>query len=47
MHGLAVARVELNRKALSNMAIEDPSAFLELIVVAGGTTDAAARSEDS
>jgi large subunit ribosomal protein L20 len=30
--GLAAAGVEINRKALSNMAIEDPSAFAALVV---------------
>lgn len=31
MHGLDLAGVEINRKALSNMAIEDPKAFEALI----------------
>ena len=31
MHGLAEAQVTLNRKALSNMAIEDPVAFKAIV----------------
>lgn len=31
MNGLSKAGVELNRKALSNMAIEDPAAFKALV----------------
>ena len=31
MQGLKLAEVALNRKALSNMAIEDPAAFAELV----------------
>lgn len=31
MHGLKVLNIELNRKALSNMAVEDKSAFSALI----------------
>ena len=31
MHGLKLAGVGLNRKALSNMAIEDPAAFTSLV----------------
>ncbi|HAJ77917.1 MAG TPA: 50S ribosomal protein L20 [Clostridiales bacterium] len=34
MHGLKVANVELNRKVLSNLAIEDPSAFAKLVETA-------------
>lgn len=30
MHGLKLANIELNRKALSNMAIEDKAAFVAL-----------------
>ncbi len=30
MHGLKLANIELNRKALSNMAIEDKAAFASL-----------------
>jgi large subunit ribosomal protein L20 len=31
MHGLKLANIEINRKALSNMAIEDKEAFSQLI----------------
>ena len=31
MHGLKMANIELNRKALSNMAIEDKTAFSALV----------------
>lgn len=31
MHGLKLANIELNRKALSNMAIEDKAAFSALV----------------
>ena len=31
MHGLKLANIEINRKALSNMAIEDKVAFSQLI----------------
>jgi large subunit ribosomal protein L20 len=31
IHGLILADVQLNRKALSNMAIEDPAAFKAVI----------------
>lgn len=34
MYGLRQAGVELNRKVLSNMAIEDPDAFAELVETA-------------
>ena len=34
MHGLSLAEVSLDRKALSNLAIEDPAAFAELVRVA-------------
>ena len=34
MHGLKLAGVELNRKTLSNMAIEDPDAFSALVETA-------------
>lgn len=34
MHGLKVANVELNRKVLSNLAIEDPAAFAKLVETA-------------
>ena len=44
MHGLSEAGVQLNRKTLSNMAIEDPAAFAELIAVASGTKRGAKAS---
>ena len=31
MHGLKLANIQLNRKALSNMAIEDRNAFILLV----------------
>ncbi|HZJ88934.1 MAG TPA: 50S ribosomal protein L20 [Sphaerochaeta sp.] len=31
MHGLKLSNIEINRKALSNMAIEDPTAFDALV----------------
>lgn len=31
MHGLKLANIEINRKALSNMAIEDKAAFSKLV----------------
>ena len=31
MHGLQVAEIRINRKALSNLAIEDPAAFEALV----------------
>ncbi|MFA6688399.1 MAG: 50S ribosomal protein L20 [Sphaerochaetaceae bacterium] len=31
MHGLKLAEIEINRKALSNMAIEDKAAFSSLV----------------
>jgi ribosomal protein L20 len=34
MHGLTLAQVDLDRKALSNLAIQDPDAFAELVRVA-------------
>jgi large subunit ribosomal protein L20 len=34
MHGLKAARVELNRKTLSELAIWDPAAFDEVVAVA-------------
>ncbi len=34
MHGLKLANVELNRKVLSNLAIEDPAAFAKLVETA-------------
>ncbi len=41
IHGLGLARVGLNRKALSNMAIEDPTAFKALIAKAKESAGAA------
>jgi large subunit ribosomal protein L20 len=32
IHGLILADVQINRKALSNMAIEDPGAFKAIVV---------------
>ena len=34
MHGLKVAGIQLDRKVLSNMAIEDPEAFAQLCEIA-------------
>ncbi len=31
MHGLKLANIEINRKALSNMAIEDKESFAQLV----------------
>jgi large subunit ribosomal protein L20 len=31
IHGLELAGVQINRKALSNLAIEDPNAFSALV----------------
>ena len=31
MHGLKLANIEINRKVLSNMAIEDKAAFSKLV----------------
>lgn len=36
MHGLKLANIELNRKALSNMAIEDKVAFTALVAQVKG-----------
>ena len=33
MYGLALAQVGLNRKALSNLAIQDPAAFTKLVEI--------------
>jgi large subunit ribosomal protein L20 len=43
IHGLSEAGVIINRKALSNMAIEDRAAFNALIAKAKETTAAAAK----
>jgi len=37
MHGLILSEVQLNRKALSNMAIEDPVAFKAVVAKARET----------
>ncbi len=34
MHGLKLSHIDLNRKALSNMAVEDKAAFKALVEVA-------------
>jgi large subunit ribosomal protein L20 len=34
IHGLELAEIQINRKALSNMAIEDPNAFSALVAKA-------------
>ena len=34
IHGLELAGVQINRKALSNLAIEDPNAFSALVAKA-------------
>ena len=34
MHGLKLANVEINRKMLSEMAIQDPAGFAQLVEVA-------------
>ncbi len=41
MRGLLLAGVRLNRKALSNMAIEDPAAFAALVEKAKSSLEAA------
>ena len=40
VHGLELAGVEINRKALSNLAIEDPTAFSALVTKAKEATEA-------
>ena len=40
IHGLNLAGVQINRKALSNLAIEDPDAFKELVEKARGAVKA-------
>ncbi len=45
IHGLSEAGVQLNRKALSNMAIEDPVAFKAIIVRAKESLSAVAGSK--
>jgi large subunit ribosomal protein L20 len=44
IHGLVLAGVTLNRKALSNMAIEDPAAFKAIVVRAKEALAAGARA---
>jgi len=34
IHGLELAGIQINRKALSNLAIEDPNAFSALVAKA-------------
>jgi len=43
IHGLELAGVQINRKALSNMAIEDPNAFSEVVAKAKGALGAQAK----
>jgi large subunit ribosomal protein L20 len=43
IHGLELAGIQINRKALSNLAIEDPKAFSSLVEKAKETTGASAR----
>jgi large subunit ribosomal protein L20 len=43
IHGLELAGVQINRKALSNLAIEDPMAFSALVEKAKEATGAAAK----
>jgi large subunit ribosomal protein L20 len=43
IHGLGQAGVRLNRKALSNMAIEDPAAFTALVAKARETAGTTAK----
>ena len=45
IHGLAEANVELNRKALSNMAIEDPVAFKAIVTRSKEALSAAASAK--
>ncbi len=44
MRGLAAAGVQINRKALSNMAIEDPAAFKAVVAKAREAIPAAAAA---
>ena len=37
MHGLHVANMEINRKMLADLAVRDPKAFDDLVVVAKAT----------
>ena len=36
MHGLKKAGIELNRKALADMAVKEPASFSKLVALAGG-----------
>jgi large subunit ribosomal protein L20 len=45
IHGLTIAEVGLNRKALSNMAIEDPAAFKAIVDRAKEALASAAPAE--
>src|ERR1700730_16855903 len=38
MHGLKTARVDINRKMLADLAVEDSAAFTRLVEVARGAT---------
>jgi large subunit ribosomal protein L20 len=40
MHGLKVAGIEIDRKMLADMAVQDPDAFERLVEVAGAATAA-------
>lgn len=40
MHGLQAADIRINRKALSNLAIEDPNAFVALVEQARAALEA-------
>jgi large subunit ribosomal protein L20 len=44
IHGLALAKIELNRKMLSELAIHEPAVFDELAAVARDAAEAAARN---
>jgi large subunit ribosomal protein L20 len=39
MHGLSVAGIDLNRKVLSELAIQDEAAFAELVQIAKNNLD--------
>ena len=43
IHGLELAGIQINRKALSNLAIEDPTAFSTLVEKAKETAGASAK----
>ncbi len=44
IHGLKLLGVELNRKALANLALEDPDAFKELVLKVKEKLEACAQS---